>query len=73
MQFNRQRLVFGLYLIVLIAVAELLLGYLKLPEWAAFVALILFFIEPMDVKTVPNILVGAAVDSGVFARRRGRR
>jgi hypothetical protein len=61
MRFNRQRLIFGIYLIVLIAVAELLLGYLNLPEWPAFVALILFFIEHMDVKKVPNILVGAAV------------
>ncbi|HEX3984614.1 MAG TPA: DUF1097 family protein [Acidisoma sp.] len=61
MRFNRQRLIFGLYLIVLIAVAELLLDYLKLPGWPAFVALVLFFIEHMDVRKVPNILVGAAV------------
>jgi hypothetical protein len=39
MRFNRQRLIFGLYLIVLIAVAELLLDYLKLPGWPAFIIL----------------------------------
>jgi hypothetical protein len=58
---NRRRLVFGLYLIVLVALAELAAGYFKLPGWPAFVALILFFIEHMDVKKVPAILVGALV------------
>jgi len=39
-KFNRQRLVFGLYLLVLIAVAELVAGHFKLPAWPAFMAMI---------------------------------
>jgi hypothetical protein len=60
-RFNRRRLVFGLYLIALVALAQLAAGYFKLPGWPAFVALILFFIEHMDVKKVPAILLGALV------------
>lgn len=59
--FNRQRLVFGLYLLVLIAAAELIAGHFKLPAWPAFMAMIFFFVEHMDVKKAPHILVG-----GVF-------
>ena len=59
--FNRQRLVFGLYLLVLIAAAELVAGHFKLPAWPAFMAMIFFFVEHMDVKKAPHILVG-----GVF-------
>ena len=60
-KFNRQRLVFGLYLLVLIAVAELFAGYFGLPAWPAFMAMIFFFAEHMDPKKAPAILVG-----GVF-------
>lgn len=61
MKVDRQRLVFGLYLLVLIAVAEVVIGHLKLPAWPAFMAMIFFFAEHMDVKKAPHILVG-----GVF-------
>ena len=61
MRLNRRRLLFGLYLIVLVAVAELVTGYLKVPAWPAFVALVLFFIEHMNVKRVSAILIGALV------------
>ena len=59
--FNRQRLIFGLYLLVLIAAVELVAGHFKLPAWPAFMAMIFFFVEHMDVKKAPHILVG-----GVF-------
>jgi len=59
--FNRQRLVFGLYLLVLIAVAELILDHFHLPGWPAFMAMIFFFVEHMDRTKAPHILVG-----GVF-------
>ena len=58
MKFDRQRLVFGLYLLVVIAVAELVVGHFKLPAWPAFMAMIFFFLGEMNVKKVPNILVG---------------
>jgi hypothetical protein len=58
-KFNRQRLVFGLYLLVLITIAELVTGYFGLPAWPAFMAMIFFFVEHMDVKKAPQILVGS--------------
>jgi hypothetical protein len=60
-KFDRQRLVFGLYLLVLIAAAVLVSGHFKLPAWPAFMAMIFFFVEEMNVSKVPHILVG-----GVF-------
>jgi hypothetical protein len=60
-RFNRRRLVFGIYLIILVALGELVSGYLKVPAWPAFVALVLFFIDHMNVQRVPAILVGAVV------------
>ncbi|HEX3595984.1 MAG TPA: DUF1097 family protein [Polyangiaceae bacterium] len=60
-KFDRQRLIFGLYLLVLIAAFELLTGALKIPGWPAFLAMIFFFVENMDVKKAPHIVIG-----GVF-------
>ena len=57
-KFDKQRLIFGLYLLVLIAAAELITGHFKLPAWPAFIAMILFFVDHMDVKKAPQILVG---------------
>jgi hypothetical protein len=57
-KFDRQRLIFGLYLLVLIAAAELAAGYLGIPAWPAFMAMIFFFAEHMDAKKAPHILVG---------------
>jgi hypothetical protein len=60
-KFDRQRLIFGLFLLVLIAAFEIGAGHLHLPAWPAFIAMIFFFVEHMDVKKAPAILVG-----GVF-------
>jgi hypothetical protein len=60
-KFSRRRLIFGLYLIVLIGLAELVSARLRLPPWPAFIALVLFFLERMEVKKVPDILVGSLV------------
>jgi len=59
-KFDRQRLIFGLYLLVLIAAFELVTGHLHLPPWPAFIAMIFFFAEHMDPKKAPHILVGGA-------------
>jgi hypothetical protein len=64
--FSRRRLVFGLYLIVLIGIAEIITGRLGLPAWPAFIALVLFFLEHMDVKKVSHILVGSLVGIGLL-------
>src|SRR5262245_13043840 len=58
MKFDRQRLIFGLFLLVLVAAATMITGHLKLPAWPAFMAMIFFFIGEMDVKKVPAILAG---------------
>ena len=55
---DRQRLIFGLYLLVLITIAELVVGHFKLPAWPAFLAMIFFFAEHMDIKKARDILVG---------------
>jgi hypothetical protein len=57
-KFDRHRLVFGLYLLVLIAAAVLVTGRFKLPAWPAFMAMVFFFVEDMNTKKVPHILVG---------------
>ena len=63
-KFNRQRLVFGLYLLVLIAAAELVAGHFGLPAWPAFMAMIFFFVEHMDTRNAPHILVGGVFGIG---------
>lgn len=61
MKFDKARLIFGLYLLVLIAVFHVATGHFHLPTWPAFIAMIFFFVEHMDPKKVPAILAG-----GVF-------
>jgi hypothetical protein len=61
MKFNRQRLVFGLFVLAFIVITELVVGYFRLPGWPAYLAWVLFFIEHMNPKQVAPILIGAAV------------
>jgi hypothetical protein len=65
MKFNRSRLILGLYVLVFIAITELVTGRLKLPAWPAYVAWILFFGEHMNPKRTPHILLGAAAGIGL--------
>ena len=58
MKVDRQRLIFGLFLLVLIAAAQLIAGHLGVPAWPAFMAMIFFFLGDMDVKKIPHILLG---------------
>ncbi len=66
MKFDKQRLIFGLYLLVLIAAFEIVTGKLHLPAWPAFIAMIFFFEAHMDVKKAPHILVGGAFGIGLI-------
>ncbi len=59
-RFDKQRLVFGLYLLVLIGAFEVAAGHLHMPAWPAFIAMIFFFAEHMDPKKALPILVGGA-------------
>jgi hypothetical protein len=65
MKFNRRRLILGLCVLALIVITELVTGYLKLPAWPAFVAWVLFFVEHMNPKRAPHVLIGAAAGIGL--------
>ena len=58
MKVDRQRLIFGLFLLVLIAASQLIAGHLGVPAWPAFMAMIFFFLGDMDVKKIPHVLLG---------------
>jgi len=55
---SKDRLIFGVLLIVLIALAEIILAHFKLSTWPAFMVMIFFFEAHMDMKKAPNILIG---------------
>ena len=65
MKFNRRRLILGLYVLALIVITELVTGYLQVPAWPAFVAWVLFFVEHMNPKRAPHVLIGAAAGIGL--------
>jgi hypothetical protein len=65
MKFNRRRLILGLYVLALIVITELVTHYLKLPAWPAYVAWVLFFVEHMNPKRAPHVLIGAATGIGL--------
>ncbi len=59
-KFDKIRLFFGLLLIVLIGVAEVVFHALHLPAWPAFFVMIFFFVEERNTKKAPHILLGGA-------------
>ncbi len=61
MKFNRQRLLFGIFVLAFIVVTELVTTRFRIPGWPAYLAWVLFFIEQMNAKKIAPILVGAAV------------
>lgn len=65
-KFDRQRMIFGLYLLVLIAIAEVIVGHFKVPAWPAFLAMIFFFVEHMDIKKARHIVVGGTFGIGLL-------
>lgn len=58
MKFNRHSLIFGLYLLVLVAIAQYVGDYFELPIWPAYMCLIFFFVDQADAKKAPHIIVG---------------
>ena len=66
MTFNRHRLILGLYVLAFIVITELVTHYLKLPAWPAYVAWVLFFVEHMNPKRAPHVLIGAAAGIGLI-------
>lgn len=65
MKFNPRRLILGLYVLAFIVITELVTHHLKLPAWPAYVAWVLFFVEHMNPKRAPHVLIGAAVGIGL--------
>jgi hypothetical protein len=55
---SKDRLIFGILLIVLIAIGMIILGRLKLATWPAFMVMIFFFEAHMDVKKASHIIIG---------------
>ncbi len=58
-RFNGQRLILGLFVLAFIVITEYVTGYFKLPAWPAYATWVLFFVEHMNPKKVPPILIGA--------------
>ncbi len=65
-KFDRQRLIFGLFVLAFIVITEMVTARQKLPAWPAYVVWVLFFIEQMNAKKAPHILVGAAAGIGLI-------
>ncbi len=61
---SKDRLIFGVPLIIVVALGMIILGKLGFPNdtWPAFMVMIFFFEAHMDIKKAPHILVG-----GLFA------
>jgi hypothetical protein len=55
---SKDRLVFGVFLIIVIALGEIIMGILDYPAWPAFMVMIFFFEAHMDTKKAPTILAG---------------
>lgn len=55
---NKERLIFGVFLLILIVIAEIILEHFHLATWPAFMVMIFFFEAHMDIKKAPNIIVG---------------
>jgi hypothetical protein len=63
---NKNRLIMGAMLLVLIAVGETILHELHLPTWPPLFVMLFFFLAHMDKKVAPNIIIGALAGIGCF-------
>ncbi|TXS90709.1 hypothetical protein FV139_17160 [Parahaliea maris] len=63
---KKERLIFGLYLLALIVVIELILHRFHLPAWPVFLVMILFFECHMDRSRAPHLLLGGLVGIGCY-------
>lgn len=58
---DSNRLIFGLFLIILVAIGEVAFEALHIPAWPAFMVMIFFLMAHGDKKTALPILVGGSV------------
>jgi len=50
---SKDRLIFGVFLIIVVALVEIISGKLGFPAWPAFMVMIFFFEAHMDIKKAP--------------------
>jgi hypothetical protein len=62
----RNRLIFGVMLLVVITVADIILHELHLPSWPMFMILMFFFLAHTDKNVAPNIIIGALLGIACF-------
>ncbi|WP_419662969.1 uncharacterized protein Dvar_34580 [Desulfosarcina variabilis str. Montpellier] len=55
---SKTRLIFGIFLMVLIVIIDLALHHLHLATWPAFMVMIFFFESHMNPNRAPHILIG---------------
>ncbi len=60
-KFDKNRLIFGLFLIILVAIGEVVAEELHIVFWPAFLAMAFFLMAHGDKKTALPILVGGSV------------
>lgn len=58
---KKERLVFGIYLLILIVIIELILHHFHLPTWPVFMVMIFFFESHMNRDRAPHLIIGALV------------
>lgn len=57
---DKIRLLFGLFLLPVVAIGSILAHLVEIPAWPAFLVMIFFFMVQRDKKQIPNIMVGVA-------------
>lgn len=55
---DKGKLIFGVFLILLVAVFDIIFEHIKFPSWPAFMVMIFFFENHMNIQKVPHILFG---------------
>ncbi|HLZ20005.1 MAG TPA: hypothetical protein VKO67_10340 [Smithellaceae bacterium] len=55
---DKNRLIFGVFLVILVGIAFMIFGHFKIPSWPAFLVMICFLETHMDKQKIPNILAG---------------
>jgi len=58
---RKERLLFGVFLLILIVAIELVLHRFHLPTWPAFMIMIFYFETHMDKSRAPHLILGGAV------------
>jgi hypothetical protein len=62
----RNRLIFGVMLLAVITLADIILHELHLPSWPMFMILMFFFLAHIDKNVAPNIIIGALLGIACF-------